>query len=119
MRRHWVAIGIILLIVGNANATSLVKLPAERIRGYLAELFVAGLYCREFNLRHNMIDLVWDILELKTGIDVNSESQVELTSALVKQWEARFKADRDASCGDAYRRYGPNGPALQDAIYLK
>lgn len=108
-----------LLMLNAASGTSLVKVPEERIRGHLAELGVAAFYCKDFNLRHNLLDLVWDILELKTGKDPDEEGEKELYLTLVDQWEAKFKSDAAGSCNQAYLRYGPDGSALRDAIYRK
>lgn len=107
------------LMLNAASATSLVKVSEDRIRSHLAELGVTGFHCKDFNLRHNMLDLVWDILELKTGKDPDEESEKELYLTLVDQWEAKFKSDAAGSCNQAYLRYGPDGSALRDAIYRK
>lgn len=107
------------LMLSTASATSLARVPEDRIRSHLAELGVTGFYCKDFNLRHNMLDLVWDLLELKTGKDPDEESEKELYSALVDQWEAKFKSDAAGSCNQAYLRYGPDGYALRDAMYRK
>lgn len=108
-----------VLMAGSASATSLVKVPEDRIRGYLAELFVVGFYCKDFNLRHNMLDLVWDVLELKTGKDPEEESEKELYASLVDEQAAKFKSDVVGSCNQVYSRYGPDGSAIRDVIYRK
>lgn len=108
-----------VLTMSAAGATSLVKVPEDRVRNYLAELSAVGFYCKDFNLRHNMLDLVWDVLELKTGKDPNDEGQIELLAPHLETWDAHFKSDVRYACEQAYVRFGPNGSSLRDAIYRK
>lgn len=107
------------LMSSAAGATSLMNVPENKIRDHLAELFVAGFYCKDFNLRHNLLDLVWDVLELKTGRDPEDEREKSLYVARVDVWDAKFKADVSRSCADVYTRFGPDGSAIRDAIYPK
>ena len=97
----------------------MVKVSEDRIRSYLAELLVVSFYCTDFNVRHNMLDLVWDVLELKTDKDPEEESEKALYSVLVGEWEAKFKKDVAGSCKQAYMRFGPDGSAVRDVLYLK
>lgn len=119
--KKWALLLIVAVaLVGNAaNATSLIKVPEDRIRAHLAELSVIGFRCNKFNLRHNAIDLVWDILELKTGADPNSDSEVEKSADHIEKIDAAFKTDLETSCNEAYKRYGPDGSVIRDIIYLK
>jgi len=110
---------VTLLATNTASATSLLNVSEEEIRDRLAESFVASLYCKEFTLRHNVLDLVWDVLELKTGSDPEDDTEKSLYVARVDEWGAKFKADVRRSCADAYARFGPDGSAIRDALYRK
>jgi hypothetical protein len=123
MGRRIANLSFVLLAVGAmcpagyAYGASLVKVPEARVRGYLAELTVVSVYCRGLKLRHNMVDLVWDILELKTARDPNDADQVELMTSDLNRLEARFKENPEIECERAYRQYGPSGSAIRDLIY--
>lgn len=108
-----------VLMTSAAGATSLAKVPEDRIRDYLAELSVVGFYCKDFNLRHNMLDLVWDVLELKAGKDPNDDSQIAHLAPYLEAWEAQFKSNVQRACEQAYVRFGPDGSSIRDAIYRK
>lgn len=101
------------------GATSLMKVREDHIRDHLAQLFVSGFFCEEFNYRHNMLDLVWDVLELKTGTDPEDDSEKSLYVARVAVWEAKFKADARRSCADVYDRFGPDGRTIRDVVYRR
>jgi hypothetical protein len=80
-------------------------------------LFVATVYCaRNIQVQHNAVDLVWDILQLSTGIDPDSEEGKEAVVPYVNAAEAEAKADSVAFCQRIARDYGPQGVSIAGLV---
>ncbi len=87
----------------------------------MANIFWASYYCSNlgYNIRHNVGDLVWDIIELKTGIDPDTENEKEVFFSVLKEIEVKWNGKEEKGCEAMYEAYGEGAHRIPDVIYKR
>ncbi|WP_421983385.1 hypothetical protein [Roseibium sp.] len=107
-------------VAGQASATSIVKFEEDQILSALARVTLSSEYCKaEVVPQFNTMDLVWDVVELKTGVDPNESPVREKYFSIMDEWDAKAQGDRSAFCSDIYKDYGPYGQDIADLVKKK
>lgn len=105
------------LMAAPASATSLIDRDPDEIATSLTRIFVASFHCSsQVQVQHNVVDLVWDIHQLKTGVDPDSEEGKEAIVPLVNEADETATADRAAFCDDIVASYGPQGSSIAGLV---
>lgn len=100
-----------------AGATSLIGRDPTTIAASLSELFVASLYCeRTVTVNHDVVDLVWDVHQLMTGVDPDSQEGKDALVPFVNDAEEAAKADVGAFCTKIVAEYGADGKSIAGLV---
>lgn len=101
----------------SAQATSIVDRAADRIAENLAELTATGFYCQDrLTINYNMVDLIWDIVELKSGLDPDSEAFRNEQTPRLNEAGARAEEDAAGFCTEMIAAYGPDGNDIAGVV---
>lgn len=117
MKRMFIAIASLGTLLATSNATSLVDRDPDEISDSLAKLTVAAFYCAgNFHIQHNVVDLVWDILQLKTGVDPDSNTGKRLRADRANAIEAVARNAVRSFCDRVLVDYGPQGKSIAGLV---
>jgi hypothetical protein len=99
----------------SASATSLMIHDPERTRDSLARITSAAAYCKDHGIvAHDAVDLVRDILALRTGEDPNSESEAEKYYAAMGAREKEALEDPNEFCAKIISDFCESGSEIRD-----
>ncbi|MEO9341056.1 hypothetical protein ABFT80_27070 [Mesorhizobium sp. SB112] len=106
-------------IVGTCNATSIIDRDPEEISESLAKLTVAAFYCAgNLRIQHTAVDLVWDIQQLMTGVDPDSEVGKKLHADQANAVEKVAKKNVHVFCNGVLADYGPQGNVIAGLVFV-
>lgn len=87
----------------------------------MANIVWASFYCasKGYNFRHSIGDLIWDIIELKTGKSQSSEQQIEKFAKILGAVELKWKGKEEHGCEELYKSYGEGAARIPDLMYKR
>ena len=103
-----------------ASATSIINYSEEKILTSLARVYLSVGRCGQtLHPMFNLMDLVWDVIELKAGAEPDDPVILDRYVKIIETEKVGADADTTGFCTGIVSDFGPQGRVIADLVVLK